>query len=107
MRGLRFDKALLPAAEPAIQQQSQTREQLEALANQLAERDHQLREAREESAASREELERLRQQITALRKANQAAAQPEADLTEFDNPPPLHRPLPGGSGLAARGRAHR
>ena len=75
-RGLRFDKALLPAAEPAIQQQSLTREQLEVLANQLAERDQQLRQAREESAASLEEVERLRQQITALRKANQAAAQP-------------------------------
>jgi type I restriction enzyme, R subunit len=82
-RGLRFDKAQLPAAEPAIQQQSQTREQLEVLANQLAERDQQLRQAREESAASVEEVERLRQEITALRKANQAAAQPEADLTEF------------------------
>ena len=84
VRGLRFDKAQLPAAEPAIQQQSQTREQLEVLANQLAERDQQLREARTESAASVQELERLRQEITALRKANQAAAQPEADLTEFD-----------------------
>ncbi|MCS5699147.1 DEAD/DEAH box helicase family protein [Cyanobium sp. FGCU-52] len=84
LRGLRFDKTQLPAADPAIQQQSQTREQLEVLANQLAERDQQLREAREESAASVEELERLRQEITVLRKANQAAAQPEADLTEFD-----------------------
>ncbi|MCT0212431.1 MULTISPECIES: DEAD/DEAH box helicase family protein [unclassified Synechococcus] len=83
VQGARFDKALLPAAEPATQQQSQTREQLALLANQLAERDQQLREEREASAASLEELERLRLEITALRKANQAAAQPEADLTEF------------------------
>ncbi len=82
-RGHRFDKALLPAAEPAAQQQRQSREQLERLANQLAERDQQLRAAREESAASQEAVELLRLEITALRKANQAAAQPEADLTEF------------------------
>jgi len=84
IRGLRFDKAQLPASDPNTAQQAQTREQLEILANQLAERDQQLREAREATAASREEVEQLRQQITALRKANQAAAQPEADLTEFD-----------------------
>ncbi len=84
IRGLRFDKAQLPVSDPNTAQQAQTREQLEVLANQLAERDQQLREAREATAASREEVEQLRQQITALRKANQAAAQPEADLTEFD-----------------------
>lgn len=84
IRGLRFDKALLPASDPNTAQQAQTREQLEVLANQLAERDQQLREAQEANEASREEVEQLRQQITALRKANQAAAQPEEDLTEFD-----------------------
>jgi len=84
VRGARFDKGLLPAAQPAAQQQAQSREQLEVLATQLAERDQQLRAAREESAASREELEALRLEITALRKANQAAALPEADLTEFE-----------------------
>ncbi|MCT0205765.1 DEAD/DEAH box helicase family protein [Synechococcus sp. CS-602] len=83
VRGVRFDKALLPSAELATQQQSQTREQLEVIANQLAERDQELRAAREDSAASLEAVEQLRQEITALRKANQAASQPEADLTEF------------------------
>ena len=54
------------------------------LAEQLAERDGQLRDQRQASLASQEELDRLRQEITALRKANEAAAQPEADLSEFE-----------------------
>lgn len=54
------------------------------LAEQLAERDGQLRDQRQASLATQEELDRLRQEITAPRKANEAAAQPEADLSEFE-----------------------
>ena len=82
VRGQRFDPDLLPTREESAAQQSQTREQLEVLAEQLAERDQQLRDQRLASLASLEELERLRAEVTALRKANQAAAQPEEDLPE-------------------------
>ena len=82
VRGQRFDPDILPSREGSAAQQSQTREQLELLAEQLADRDQQLRDQRLASLASQEELERLRLQITALRKANQAAAQPEEDLPE-------------------------
>lgn len=82
VRGQRFDPDLLPSREGSAAQQSQTREQLELLAEQLAERDQQLRDQRLASLASQEELERLRAEVTALRKANQAAAQPEEDLPE-------------------------
>ena len=54
------------------------------LADQLVERDQQLRDQRLAALASQEELDRLRQEITALRKANEAAAQPEPDLSEFE-----------------------
>ena len=84
VRGQRFDPARLPSKESAAAQQSQTREQLEALAEQLAERDQQLRDQRLASIASKEELERLRAEITALRRANQASARPEEDLPEFE-----------------------
>ena len=84
IRGLQFDKALLPQPQAGSTASTQSREQLQELANQLAERDRQLREAQQDSAAANEELERLRQEITTLRKANEAAAKPEADLTEFD-----------------------
>jgi len=83
VRGQRFDPDRLPSKDSAATQQSQTREQLEALAEQLAERDQQLRDQRLASIASQEELERLRAEITALRKANQAAARPDDDLPEF------------------------
>jgi type I restriction enzyme R subunit len=43
-----------------------------------------LRDQRLAALASQEELDRLRQEITALRRANEAAAQPEPDLSEFD-----------------------
>jgi hypothetical protein len=43
-----------------------------------------LRDQRLAALASQEELDRLRQEITALRKANEAAAKPEPDLSEFD-----------------------
>ena len=82
--GLSFDRALLPNPQASQAAAVQTREQLEALAEQLAERDRQLRDQRLATLASQEELDRLRQEITALRKANQAAAQPEPDLSEFD-----------------------
>jgi type I restriction enzyme, R subunit len=83
VRGLRFDSTLLPPAEPATTSQSRTREQLEALAEQLAERDQQLRDQRLATLASEEELQRLRQEVTAQRRANEAAAQPEVDMSEF------------------------
>ena len=83
VRGQRFDPALLPSKAAAAAQQIQTREQLEALADQLAERDQQLRDQRLASLASQEELERLRAEITALRKANQAAAKPDPELPEW------------------------
>ena len=56
---------------------------MEALAEQLAKRDEELRQQRQASATSQEELEQLRAEITALRKANQAAAKPDADLPEW------------------------
>jgi type I restriction enzyme R subunit len=83
-RAARFDKALLPKAPQENAASNQTREQLQELANQLAERDRQLRDAREENEASRQELERLRLEITAQRKANEADAKPEADTTEYE-----------------------
>jgi type I restriction enzyme R subunit len=83
-RAARFDKALLPQPQQGTPAANQTREQLQELANQLAERDRQLREAREENEASRQELERLRKEISSQRKANEAAARPEPDLSEFD-----------------------
>jgi type I restriction enzyme R subunit len=84
VRGLVFDAAQLPSRDAATAQQAQSREQLEALAEQLTERDQQLREQRLAALASQEELNRLRAEITALRKANEAANQPEPDLSEFD-----------------------
>jgi type I restriction enzyme R subunit len=84
VRGLSFNAELLPNRDAATAQQAQSREQLEALADQLAERDQQLRDQRLAALASHEEIDRLRQEITALRKANEAAAQPEADISESD-----------------------
>jgi type I restriction enzyme R subunit len=84
VRGCSFNADLLPSRDAATAQQAQSREQLEALANQLAERDAQLRDQRLAALASQEELDRLRQEITDLRRANEAAAQPEPDLSEFD-----------------------
>ncbi|MBD2548988.1 DEAD/DEAH box helicase family protein [Microcystis elabens FACHB-917] len=83
VRGFSFNVDLLPSRDAAAAQQAQSREQLEALAEQLAERDAQLRDQRLASLASHEELDRLRREITALRKANEAAARPEPDLSEF------------------------
>ncbi len=83
VRGQRFDRALLPSKESSAAQQSQSREQLEVLAEQLAERDRQLREQRLAALASEQQLELLRQEITALRKANQGIAQPPEDLPEW------------------------
>jgi type I restriction enzyme R subunit len=84
VRGCSFNADFLPSRDTATAQQAQSREQLEALAEQLAERDTQLRDQRLAALASQEELDRLRQEITALRKANEAAAKPEPDLSEFD-----------------------
>jgi type I restriction enzyme R subunit len=84
VRGCSFNTDLLPSRDTGIAQQAQSREQLEALAEQLAERDQQLRDQRLAALASQEELDRLRAEITALRKANEAAAQPETDISEFD-----------------------
>ena len=84
VRGCSFNADLLPSRDTATAQQAQSREQLEVLAQQLAERDGQLRDQRLATLASQAELDRLRQEITALRKANEAAARPEPDLSEFD-----------------------
>ncbi len=83
-RAARFDKALLPQPQQGTAAANQTREQLQELANQLAERDRQLREATEASEASMLELERLRKEITAERKAREAEDKPEVDTTEFE-----------------------
>ena len=83
VRGQRFDPERLPSKATAASEQAQTREQLEALAEQLAERDEQLRAQRLASQSSQEELERLRAEITAHRKANQAAAKPDPELPEW------------------------
>jgi type I restriction enzyme, R subunit len=84
VRGFSFNAELLPSRDAATAQQAQSRDQLKALADQLAERDQQLRDQRLATLASQEELDRLRKEITALRKANEAAAQPEPDMSEFD-----------------------
>jgi type I restriction enzyme, R subunit len=84
VRGCSFNADLLPSRDAATAQQAQSREQLETLADQVAERDAQLRDQRLAALASQEELDRLRQEITALRRANEAAAQPEPDISEFD-----------------------
>jgi type I restriction enzyme R subunit len=84
VRGCSFNADLLPSRDAATAQQAQSREQLEVLAQQLAERDTQLRDQRLAALASQAELDRLRQEITALRRANEAAARPEPDLSEFD-----------------------
>ena len=84
VRGFSFNADLLPSRDAATAQQAQSREQLEALAEQLEERDTQLRDQRLAALASQEELDRLRQEITALRKANEAAAQPDTTLLEID-----------------------
>ena len=84
VRGFSFNADLLPSRDASTAQQAQSREQLEVLAQQLGERDTQLRDQRLAALASQEELDRLRQEITALRKANEAAAQPEPDLSEFE-----------------------
>jgi hypothetical protein len=84
LRGCRFEVDLLPSRQATTTQQTQSREQLEALAEQLAERDAQLRDQHLASLASQEELDRLRQEITALRLANEAAAQPDPSLLEVD-----------------------
>jgi type I restriction enzyme R subunit len=85
LRGYRFNPDLLPSCEATTTQQAQSREQLQALAEQLAERDGQLRDQRLATLASQEELDRLRQEITALRQANAAAAQPDTSLLEVDS----------------------
>ncbi|MCS5694051.1 DEAD/DEAH box helicase family protein [Cyanobium sp. FGCU-6] len=84
VRWFSFNAELLPSRDASTAQQAQSREQLQTLADQLAERDQQLRDQRLATLASQEELDRLRQEITALRRANEAAAQPEPDLSEFD-----------------------
>ncbi|MEB3348953.1 MAG: DUF4145 domain-containing protein, partial [Cyanobacteriota bacterium] len=84
VRGHRFDRSLLPNPEARAIAAVQSREQLAALADQLTERDQQLRDQRLATLSSQEELDRLRQEITALRKTNEAALQPEPDLSEFD-----------------------
>ena len=77
LRGVGFDAALLPRPDATAPEPSRSREQLEALAAQLAERDEQLRDQRQAAFVSQEEVDRLRAEVTALRKANQAASQPE------------------------------
>ncbi|MFM7361720.1 MAG: DEAD/DEAH box helicase family protein, partial [Cyanobium sp.] len=84
VRGFSFNAELLSSRDASTAQQAQSREQLVALADQLAERDAQLRDQRLATLASQEELDRLRQEVTALRRANEAEAQPESDLSEFD-----------------------
>ena len=84
VRGCTFNADLLPSRDTATAQQAQSREQLQALAEQLSERDGQLREQRLAVLASQEELDRLRLEITTLRKANEAAAQPEPAISEGD-----------------------
>ena len=84
VRGFSFNADLLPSRDAATAQEAQSREQLEALAEQLAERDQQLRDQRLAALSSQDELNRLRQEITSLRKTNEAAAQPEPDLSEFE-----------------------
>ena len=84
VRGCSFNADLLPSRDAATAQQAQSREQLEVLAQKLEERDTQLRDQRLATLASQAELDRLRQEITALRRANEAAARPEPDLSEFD-----------------------
>lgn len=84
LRGLAFDANQLPGPDSAGAEPAQSREQLEALAAQLAERDQQLRDQRLAAVVSQEELDRLCAEVTALRKANETANQPEADATEFD-----------------------
>ena len=83
-RAARFNKALLTKLPQAAAAPGPTREQLQELAHQLAERDRQLREATEASEASKQELERLRKEITAERKAREAEDKPEVDTTEFE-----------------------
>ena len=84
VRGCSFNPKQLPSRAAGTAQQAQSREQLKVLADQLAERDQQLREQRQAAMASQEELDRLRQEITALRQANEAAEQPEVDLSELE-----------------------
>ena len=84
VRGCSFNADLLPSRDTATAQQTQSREHLEALAEQLEERDTQLRDQRLAVVASQEELDRLRQEITALRRANETAAQPDTTLLEID-----------------------
>ncbi|MCX5954544.1 MAG: DEAD/DEAH box helicase family protein [Cyanobacteria bacterium] len=84
VRGCSFNADLLPSRDASTAQQAQSREQLEVLAQQLEERDTQLRDQRLATLASQAELDRLRQEITTLRRANEAAARPEPDLSEFD-----------------------
>ncbi|MEI7953276.1 MAG: DEAD/DEAH box helicase family protein, partial [Synechococcaceae cyanobacterium ELA182] len=84
VKGCSFNIDLLPSRDAATAQQAQSREQLEVLAQQLEERDTELRDQRLAALASQEELDRLRQEITALRKANEAAARPEPDISEFE-----------------------
>ena len=71
-RAAGFDKALLPQPQQGTAAANQTREQLQELANQLAERDRQLREAREDNEVFRQELKHLRREISAQRKVNEA-----------------------------------
>ncbi|WP_115018845.1 DEAD/DEAH box helicase family protein [Synechococcus sp. UW140] len=80
IRGLRFDKTLLPKGGQVFEQ---TRQQLAALADQLAERDQQLRAAQAESSSHQIELEHAKKELEALKAVNQAQQQPEEDLTEF------------------------
>lgn len=83
-RAASFNKALLTKLPQAAAAPGPTREQLQELAHQLAERDRQLREATEASEASKQDLERLRKEITAERKAREAEDKPEVDTTEFE-----------------------
>ena len=80
VRGLRFDKTLLPKGG---QVPEQTHQQLAALADQLAQRDQQLKAAQAESSSHQSKLEQAKKELEALKAVNQAQQQPEEDLTEF------------------------
>ena len=81
VKGLKFDKKLLPKGNEVSEQ---TKNEISALAEQLSQKDKHLREEHAKNTAYQDELERVKKELAKIKKANKAKQKPEEEITEFE-----------------------
>ena len=81
VKGLKFDKKLLPKGNEVSEQ---TKQQLSTLADKLSQRDKNLREEQAKNTAYQDELEILKNELAKIKEVNKAKQKPEEDITEFE-----------------------